>query len=122
MSSFVGKPLTRWDKAFLVLVALGILLFSAIVEKRSAFMRRRMTDADCCHFATVLPKAKPLPCSVEGSSGKRIDRHVVLSPQSPDGSRVPPRLPLASGAGPLSRALVARNIAAISSCNSGFQL
>jgi alpha-1,2-mannosyltransferase len=47
MSSFVGKPLTRWDKAFLVLVALGILLFAAIVEKRSAFMRRRMTDADC---------------------------------------------------------------------------
>jgi hypothetical protein len=47
MASTVYKPLTRSDKAFLVFLALSILLFAAVVEKRSAFMKRRMTDADC---------------------------------------------------------------------------
>jgi hypothetical protein len=47
MSSIVYKPLTSWDKALLVFLALGVLVFAGVVEARSAFMQRRMTDADC---------------------------------------------------------------------------
>jgi alpha-1,2-mannosyltransferase len=38
-------PLTYWNKIGLVVFALVIVAFACLVEKRSAFMQRRMTDA-----------------------------------------------------------------------------
>jgi hypothetical protein len=38
---------TRWDRAFIGLFVVGLLLFACAVEKRSCFMQRRMTDAGC---------------------------------------------------------------------------
>jgi hypothetical protein len=39
------SPLTKWHKFGLVLFAVVIIAFGCLVEKRSAFMQRRMTDA-----------------------------------------------------------------------------
>ena len=39
--------LSGWEKAALWGLFVLLLLFGAIVENRSAFLRRRMTDADC---------------------------------------------------------------------------
>jgi hypothetical protein len=38
-------PLTLWDKVGLAVLVLIVLTFGVLVEKRSAFMQRRMTDA-----------------------------------------------------------------------------
>jgi alpha-1,2-mannosyltransferase len=47
MSSLAYQPISRFDKYFLVGLTITILAFAAVVETRSAFMQRRMTDADC---------------------------------------------------------------------------
>jgi hypothetical protein len=40
-----SAPLTRWDRLGLVVLAVVLAAFACLVEKRSAFMQRRMTDA-----------------------------------------------------------------------------
>ena len=45
--TLLPAKLSFWDKALLALLATGVLVFSGVVEMRSAFMQRRMTDADC---------------------------------------------------------------------------
>jgi hypothetical protein len=41
------RPLSRWERAMVVLVFLGFAAFGVLVEKRSAFLRRRMGDLGC---------------------------------------------------------------------------
>ncbi len=44
-----AKPswLAGWEKALLWLFLVAVLAFGAVVEMRSAFLKRRMTDVDC---------------------------------------------------------------------------
>lgn len=42
-----AQPLYRWERGALWLFLIVILIFGGIVEMRSAFLKRRMTDADC---------------------------------------------------------------------------
>ncbi len=39
-------PLSKWERRGLVILLLATVLFGCLVEKRSAFMMRRMTDLD----------------------------------------------------------------------------
>jgi hypothetical protein len=39
--------LSKWERAGLILFLLAMIVFGAVVEKRSAFLKRRMTDVDC---------------------------------------------------------------------------
>jgi hypothetical protein len=39
--------LNRWERVFLGVLAVAVLAFAGVVEKRSCFMQRRMTDAGC---------------------------------------------------------------------------
>lgn len=41
-----AEPLRRWERVGLVIFFLIVLVFGAIVEKRSVYLTRRMTDAD----------------------------------------------------------------------------
>jgi alpha-1,2-mannosyltransferase len=42
----LDTPLTRWQRLGLVLFFASLVIFGLVVEKRSAFMQRRMTDVD----------------------------------------------------------------------------
>src|SRR5207245_4536593 len=46
--SFLGpdRPLALWQRAGIVLLGAGFLILGTVVELRSAFMQRRMTDLD----------------------------------------------------------------------------